>query len=91
MAVLPNNNEFKDFSQEAQTHTKYCHERSIKKATVQSWKTAIPDNADTGFETSYFKRWKRIDFREGTASKDDCGQVGGSLIQSLQCDFNSAQ
>jgi hypothetical protein len=70
--VRPNSNKFKDFSQEAQTHTKYCHEKNIKKATVQSWKTAIPESADTGFEQSYFKQWKKSqsDLGESTASEN---------------------
>ena len=66
--VRLNSNEFKNFSQEAKAHIKYCHEKNITKAIVESWKTLIPENLDDGFETSYFKKWKKSECGENTES-----------------------
>ena len=59
--MRPNSNKFKGFFQEAHNYTKYCHEKNIKKVTVESQKTSIPKNREPGFETSYFKKWRKND------------------------------
>ena len=80
-ALSPDSSGFKCLSQEAQKHTKYCFDNSIKKSTALSWKTSLKVKRKCDeMDTSVFKNFKK---KTEDEDNEEEGKTDGMITKDV--------